>query len=139
MVHDDVARAIDDDRTAAIGPDAELLARYPAAECIDGYGKAVMPAVRARLGPDADLNRPARARNMAEDIVEVMRTALCMEGVRRQDGRHPTPEQALLRALGIADAGWLAPGNKADLIMVDLRQAHLVPWLRSSSGFHGAV
>ena len=32
---------------------------------------------------------------MAEDMVEVMRTALFMERVRRQDGRHPTPEQAL--------------------------------------------
>jgi 5-methylthioadenosine/S-adenosylhomocysteine deaminase len=34
------------------------------------------------------------------------------------------------RALGIADGGWLAPGNKADLIMIDLRRAHLVPLLR---------
>ena len=64
---------------------------------------------------------------MAEDMVEVMRTGLFMERVRRQDGRNPTPEQALrwatrngYRALGVADGGWLAPGNKADLIMVDL-------------------
>jgi 5-methylthioadenosine/S-adenosylhomocysteine deaminase len=80
--------------------------------------------------------------NMAEDMVEVMRTALFMERVRRQDGRQPTPEHAFLwatrqgyRALGITDAGWLAPGNKADLIMVNLRQAHLVPLLRMVSCF----
>ncbi len=80
--------------------------------------------------------------NMAEDMVEVVRTALFMECVRRQDGRNPTPEQALLwatrhgyQALGVPDAGWLAPGNKADLIMVDLRQAHLVPLLRVVSCF----
>jgi len=80
--------------------------------------------------------------NMAEDMVEVMRTALFMERVRRQDGRQPTPEQALLwatrhgyQALGVADAGWLAPGNKADLIMINLRQAHLVPLLRVVSCF----
>jgi 5-methylthioadenosine/S-adenosylhomocysteine deaminase len=80
--------------------------------------------------------------NMAEDMVEVMRTALFMERVRRQDGRHPTPEQALLwatrhgyRALGIGDGGWLAAGNKADLIVVDLRRAHLVPLLRVVSCF----
>jgi 5-methylthioadenosine/S-adenosylhomocysteine deaminase len=80
--------------------------------------------------------------NMAEDMVEVMRTALFMERVRRQDGRNPTPEQALLwatrrgyEALDVPDAGWLAPGNKADLIMVDLRQAHLVPLLRVVSCF----
>jgi 5-methylthioadenosine/S-adenosylhomocysteine deaminase len=80
--------------------------------------------------------------NMAEDMVEVMRTALFMERVRRHDGRQPTPEQVFTwatrhgyRALGITDAGWLAPGNRADLIMVDLRRAHLVPVLRVVSCF----
>jgi 5-methylthioadenosine/S-adenosylhomocysteine deaminase len=42
-VHYDAAIAIDGTRIAAIGPDAELLARYPAAERIDGRGKAVLP------------------------------------------------------------------------------------------------
>jgi 5-methylthioadenosine/S-adenosylhomocysteine deaminase len=80
--------------------------------------------------------------NMAEDMVEVMRTGLFMERVRRQDGRHPTPEEVLIwatrngyRALGLADGGWLTPGNKADLIVVDLRKAHLVPILRVVSSF----
>ncbi len=80
--------------------------------------------------------------NMAEDMVEAMRTGLFMERVRRGDGRHPTPDQALTwatrngyRALGIEDAGWLSPGHKADLIMVDLRKAHLVPILRVVSNW----
>jgi 5-methylthioadenosine/S-adenosylhomocysteine deaminase len=80
--------------------------------------------------------------NMAEDMVEVMRTALFMERVRRQDGRQPTPEQVFTwatrqgyRALGVANGGWLAPGNKADLIVIDLRRAHLVPLLRVVSCF----
>ena len=80
--------------------------------------------------------------NMAEDMVEVMRTALFMERVRRQDGRRPTPEDVLTwatrngyAALGIADGGWLAPGNRADLIVVDLRRAHLTPALRVVSDF----
>lgn len=80
--------------------------------------------------------------NMAEDMVEVMRTGLFMERIRRADGRRPTPEQALRwatrnghRALGLPDAGWLAPGNKADLVVVDLRRAHLVPVLRAVSTF----
>jgi 5-methylthioadenosine/S-adenosylhomocysteine deaminase len=42
-VHYDAAIAIEADRIAAIGPTDELLARYPAAERIDGRGKAVMP------------------------------------------------------------------------------------------------
>jgi 5-methylthioadenosine/S-adenosylhomocysteine deaminase len=80
--------------------------------------------------------------NMAEDMVEVMRTGLFMERIRREDGRNPTPEQALrwatrngYRALGVPDGGWLAPGNKADMIMVDLQRAHLVPVLRAVSTF----
>jgi 5-methylthioadenosine/S-adenosylhomocysteine deaminase len=80
--------------------------------------------------------------NMAEDMVEVMRTGLFMERIRRADGRQPTPEQALrwatrngYRALGIPDGGWLAPGNKADLVVVDLQRAHLIPVLRVVSDF----
>jgi 5-methylthioadenosine/S-adenosylhomocysteine deaminase len=80
--------------------------------------------------------------NMAEDMVEVMRTALFMERVRRQDGRQPTPEEVFVwatrhgyRALGIADGGWLGPGNKADLIIIDVHRAHLVPLLRVVSCF----
>jgi 5-methylthioadenosine/S-adenosylhomocysteine deaminase len=80
--------------------------------------------------------------NMAEDMVEVMRTGLFMERVRREDGRQPTPEQALrwatrngYRAFGMPDGGWLAAGNKADLIVVDTQRAHLVPMLRAVSNF----
>jgi 5-methylthioadenosine/S-adenosylhomocysteine deaminase len=80
--------------------------------------------------------------NMAEDMVEVMRTGLFMERIRRQDGRQPTPEQALrwatrggYRAMGIPDGGWLAPGNRADLILVRTDRAHLVPLMRLVSSF----
>jgi 5-methylthioadenosine/S-adenosylhomocysteine deaminase len=80
--------------------------------------------------------------NMAEDMVEVMRTGLFMERVRRADGRQPSPEQALrwasrngYAAFGMPDGGWLGPGNKADLIMIDTERAHLVPMLRAVSNF----
>ncbi len=75
--------------------------------------------------------------NMAEDMVEVMRTGLFMERVRREDGRAPRPEEAFgwatrggYAAMGVADGGWLAPGNEADLIMVRADRAHMVPMLR---------
>jgi 5-methylthioadenosine/S-adenosylhomocysteine deaminase len=42
-VHYDAAIAIAEDRIVALGPSAEVLACYPAAERIDGRGKAVMP------------------------------------------------------------------------------------------------
>jgi 5-methylthioadenosine/S-adenosylhomocysteine deaminase len=100
-------------------------------------------AARRGLSPRvADLERAGclitlGTDNMAEDMIEVMRTALFMERVRRQDGRRPTPEDVLTwatrngyRALGIPDGGWLAPGNRADLIAIDLRTPHLTPALR---------
>ena len=111
---------------------------------------AVNPAIAARRGLAARIDELERAGclitlgtdNMAEDMVEVIRTALFMERVRRADGQHPTPEQALVwatrngyRALGVADGGWLAPGNRADLVMVDLTKPHLVPALRVVSCF----
>jgi 5-methylthioadenosine/S-adenosylhomocysteine deaminase len=111
---------------------------------------AVNPAIAARRGLAARIAELERAGclitlgtdNMAEDMVEVVRTALFMERVRRQDGRRPTPEEALAwatrngyRALGVPDGGWLAPGNRADLILVDLRKPHLTPALRVVSCF----
>jgi len=115
-----------------------------------GAAVAVNPAIAARRGLAARIDELERAGclitlgtdNMAEDMVEVVRTALFMERVRRQDGRQPTPEDALVwatrngyRALGIPDGGWLAPGNRADLILVDLRKPHLTPALRVVSCF----
>jgi cytosine/adenosine deaminase-related metal-dependent hydrolase len=80
--------------------------------------------------------------NMAEDMVEVMRTGLFMERIRREDGRSPTPEEALrwatrngYGAMGVPDGGWLAPGNRADLIMIRTDRPHLVPRLRMVSAF----
>ena len=80
--------------------------------------------------------------NMAEDMVEVMRTGLFMERIRRRDGRNPSPEEALrwatrngYRALGVDDGGWLVRGNVADLIMLRVDRAHLAPFLRPVSVF----
>src|SRR5262245_26992145 len=115
-----------------------------------GAAVAVNPAIAARRGLAARIDELERAGclitlgtdNMAEDMVEVVRTALFMERVRRQDGRRPTPEEALAwatrnayRALGVTDGGWLAPGNRADFIVVDFRRPHLVPSLRPVSCF----
>ena len=110
-----------------------------------GAAVAFNAAIAARRGLSPRIDELERAGclvtlgtdNMAEDMVEVMRTALFMERVRRQDGRRPTPEDVLTwatrdgyRALGVPDGGWLAPGNRADLIMLDLRRPHLTPVLR---------
>jgi 5-methylthioadenosine/S-adenosylhomocysteine deaminase len=115
-----------------------------------GAAVAFNSAIAARRGLSpriADLERHGclitlGTDNMAEDMVDVMRTALFMERVRRQDGRRPTPEDVLTwatrngyRALGVPDGGWLEPGNRADLMVVDLRTPHLTPALRVVSDF----
>jgi 5-methylthioadenosine/S-adenosylhomocysteine deaminase len=105
-------------------------------------------AARRGLSPrvcemeEAGCNIAMGSDNMAEDMVEVMRTGLFMERVRRQDGRNPTPEEALrwatrngYQAMGVAGGGWLAEGNLADLIMVRTDRAHLAPFLRPVSAF----
>jgi 5-methylthioadenosine/S-adenosylhomocysteine deaminase len=81
--------------------------------------------------------------NMAEDMVEVMRTALFMERVARQDGLHLQPEDVLAwatrhgaRALRLDDKiGSLEVGKKADLFLVNTRRPNLVPTLRIVSAF----
>src|SRR5207245_2633845 len=112
-----------------------------------GAAVAINPAIAARRGLAARIDELERAGclvtlgtdNMAEDMVEVVRTAMFMERVRRADGRQPTPEQALTwatrngyRALGVPDGGWLAPGNRADFILGAFRRPHLTPRLPPS-------
>jgi 5-methylthioadenosine/S-adenosylhomocysteine deaminase len=105
-------------------------------------------AARRGLSPrvcemeEAGCNIAMGSDNMAEDMVEVMRTGLFMERVRRRDGRNPTPEEALrwatrngYQAMDIRDGGWLAEGNLADLIAIRVDRAHLAPFLRPVSVF----
>ncbi len=80
--------------------------------------------------------------NMAEDMVEVMRTALFMERVRTGDGQRPTPDDVLEwatasghRALGLEQSGSLEVGHKADLVVIETQRPHLVPTMRIVSGF----
>src|SRR5690242_6946405 len=42
-IHYDAAIVVDQGRIAALGPSAGLLARYPAAERVDGRGRAIFP------------------------------------------------------------------------------------------------
>ena len=114
-----------------------------------GVNVAFNSAIAARRGLSPRIREMANAGaniamgtdNMAEDMVEVMRTGMFMERVRTADGRNPRPEEALrwatkngYRALGLA-GGSIEAGNPADLIMVELRQAHLVPLMRVVSSF----
>jgi cytosine/adenosine deaminase-related metal-dependent hydrolase len=80
--------------------------------------------------------------NMSHDMIEVMRTGLFMERVRTGIGIYPTPEDVLQwttangnRILGFTDCGSIEIGKKADLIVINTHQAHLVPTTRIVSAF----
>jgi cytosine/adenosine deaminase-related metal-dependent hydrolase len=115
---------------AAVSHNAAMAARRAAAPPIQALAAA---GCTIALGTD----------NMAEDMVEAMRTALFMERVRLEDAQRPQPEDVLewatrggARALGLAgEVGALEAGRKADLVVVDARRPHLVPTLRIVSGF----
>jgi cytosine/adenosine deaminase-related metal-dependent hydrolase len=109
-----------------------------------------MSAIAARRGMSPPISDLAAAGspivmgsdNMAEDMIEVMRTGLFMERVRNLDGMRPTPEDVLqwatangCKALGFKDSGTIEVGKKADLIVINTQKAHLVPTMRIVSAF----
>ena len=105
-----------------------------AARCGLSPGVSQLEAAGCNIGMGTD--------NMSEDMVEVMRTGLFMERVRREDGRSPTPEDALrwatrngYRAMGVQQGGWLAEVNLSDLITIRTDRPHLVPLQRAVSVF----
>jgi len=76
-----------------------------------------------------------------EDMLQVLRSAVLIERLRLKESDRPTPEDAMLwgtvngyRALNLK-GGSLQVGNKADLIVVNTRHAHLVPTLRPVAVF----
>ena len=109
------------------------------------------PAIAARRGAAAPVKELRAAGcgigmgsdNMEEDMVEVMRSGLFLERVRRNDEMDPQPEDVLewatlggARVLGLSQqVGTLEVGKKADLFIVDMLKPHLVPTLRIVSAF----
>jgi cytosine/adenosine deaminase-related metal-dependent hydrolase len=84
--------------------------------------------------------------NNTNDILEVMRVALITERISRNDanpGTVPQPEDMLedntkggaMAVRQTAALGALAVGKKADLIVLDTRRAHLVPYGRILSAW----
>ena len=130
-------RYVDDSEIALLGRHGVAVSNNPAIAARRGAAAPVLElsAAGSPIGMGSD--------NMAEDMVEVVRSALFHERVRRNDEVWPQPEDVLdwatiggARALGVADeVGSLEVGKKADLFMLDLRRSHLVPTLRVVSVF----
>jgi 5-methylthioadenosine/S-adenosylhomocysteine deaminase len=103
----------------------------PVANMHLGYGVAKVAQMLARgvkvgLGTDG-------AASYTYDLFEVMKTAAMLQKVVQIDAEALTAEEALTMAtrhgaevLGLPDLGVLAPGKRADLILVDFGQPHLM-------------
>ena len=134
--------------TYCTAPDIDLLAER-------GVHMAHCPANSSRRGPhqvlagrilDAGVNVAFGTDNMTEDMFQAMKIGSIIHrggaGGRNEDGGvDPGPEHALraatihgARALGRgSDLGTLAPGKLADLVIIDLDQAHLRPLINLAS------
>ena len=103
--------------------------------------RAAVPPIQALAA--AGCNIAMGTDNMAEDMLEAMRTGLFIERISRREGEQPWPEDVLEWGTrnGAAALGWgrevgsLEVGKKADLIVLDARRPHLVPTLRIVSGW----
>jgi 5-methylthioadenosine/S-adenosylhomocysteine deaminase len=109
------------------------VAHCPVANAHLGYGVAPVPELRAQgvtvgLGTDG-------AASYTYDLFEVMKTAAMLQKVKHLDAEVLTAENALEMAtvdgahvLGLdTQVGTLEPGKRADVILVDFRQPHLMP------------
>ncbi|MBM3225878.1 MAG: amidohydrolase family protein [Candidatus Tectomicrobia bacterium] len=97
-----------------------------------------IPALRAAGCPIA-----MGTDNNSQDMLEVMRAGLLTERILRDDSTQPQPEDVLQEttrggAYALcqpADIGSLEVGKKADLLVLNTQQAHLVPTLRIVSSW----
>ena len=126
------ARYVDDSEIALLGRSGTIISHQAAMAANRGVSPPI-PALRAAGCPIA-----LGTDNNTNDLFEVMRIALRTERIRRDDARpglQPQPEDILADATeGGARAvrqerllGSLEVGMKADLLVVDTLQAHLVP------------
>ena len=126
------ARYVDDSEIALLGRSGTIISHQAAMAANRGVSPPI-PALRAAGCPIA-----LGTDNNTNDVFEVMRIALRTERIRRDDARpglQPQPEDILADATeGGARAvrqerllGSLEVGKKADLLVVNTLQAHLVP------------
>ena len=130
-------RYVDESEIAALGNSRTHITHQPAMAAL----RAVHPPIPALR--DAGCTVGLGTDNNTQDMFEVMRTALRTERVATENALSPQPEDVVewatmgsARALGMDDRiGSLEIGKKADLFMVDMRRAHLVPTMRIVSSW----
>lgn len=130
-------RYVDPSEIALLGQTKSIITHQPAMAANRGVIPPI-PALRAAGSPIA-----MGTDNNTQDMVEVMRIGLVTERIMRDDGKNPQPEDILRETtMGGAHAvrktteiGSLEVGKKADLLIVNALQPHLVPTTRIVSSF----
>ena len=130
-------RYVDDSEIAMLGWGRVNISNNPAIAARRGTAAPVLEleAAGCNIGMGSD--------NMTHDMVEVLRSGVFYERVRRNSQMHPMPEDVLewatmgsARSLRLdAKVGSLEPGKHADLFIINSSRAHLVPNLRIVSAF----
>lgn len=120
IVHSVWVSAEEIDRMAARGA---LVVHCPVSNAVLGSGIAPLAAllragIRVRLGTDGP------ASNDTQDTFETLKQALCLARAQAGDPQAIAPETALALAL---DGRTLVPGAPADVILVDLDHARVLP------------
>jgi 5-methylthioadenosine/S-adenosylhomocysteine deaminase len=108
------------------------IAHCPVANAHLGYGVAPVPELRT-LGVTVGLGTDGAA-SYTYDLFEVMKTAAMLQKVKHLNAEVLTAEDVLematidgARVLGLeGEVGSLEPGKRADVILVDFAQPHLV-------------
>lgn len=105
----------------------------PVANMYLADGIARVPEMRS-LGIHVALGTDGPGSNNSQDMMEVLKTTACLHKVNTLDPMILQPEDVIRMAtlegsqvLGREDLGRVAPGYRADLILVDWRKAHIAP------------
>lgn len=130
-------RYVDEGEIAVLGRSRTHITHQPAMAAL----RAVHPPIPALR--DAGCVVGLGTDNNTQDMFEVMRSALRTERVATGSATSPQPEDVVewatmgsARALRMEDQiGSLEPGKKADLFMINMRRAHLVPTMRIVSSY----
>ena len=125
---------LEDDDLALLAEGQVAVAHNPESNMKLASGAAPVVAMR-RAGITVGLGTDGAASNNNLDMFEEMRSAALLHKLVNQDALALPAHEALMmatgdgaRALGLEkEVGVLKPGYKADLILVDLNQAHLCP------------
>ena len=123
---------LDDDEIAAVGETETGIAYCPISHEYIGLGVMRLRDLRATNAAVA-LGTDGPCCNHRQDMFEVMKQAILLQRVHTLEPTASNGEEAMelatregARYMGI-DAGALAPGKLADIVVVDLEQPHLTP------------